>query len=291
MRPVEQTLSFECQGETLLGVLALPSPERVQARADVGVLIVVGGPQYRSGSHRQFVLLARSLASEGYPTLRFDVRGMGDSGGDRRDFEAISDDIGAAIGALVQAQPRVARIVLWGLCDGASAALLYCAERQDVRVQGLCLANPWLRSEATQARTQINHYYRQRLQERAFWLKLFSGKVAVAALRGLWQAVRRTQRGPSGAAPGFQARMCQGWSRSDMPKLLLLSGQDYTAKEFDEYVRLDPAWARAVARSEVERREIPGADHTFSISEHRQQVEAATLRWLDDLRLRCDAAA
>ena len=281
MRPVEQTLSFECQGETLLGVLAIPSPERVQARADVGVLIVVGGPQYRGGSHRQFVLLARRLASEGYPTLRFDVRGMGDSGGDRRDFEAISDDIGAAIDALVQAQPRVARIVLWGLCDGASAALLYCAERQDVRVQGLCLANPWLRSEATQARTQINHYYRQRLQERAFWLKLFSGKVAVAALRGLWQAVRRTRRGPSGAAPGFQARMCQGWARSDRPKLLLLSGQDYTAKEFDEYVRLDPAWARAVARPEVERREIPGADHTFSMREHRQQVEAATLRWLD----------
>ena len=37
MRPVEQTLSFECQGETLLGVLALPSPAQVQTRADVGV--------------------------------------------------------------------------------------------------------------------------------------------------------------------------------------------------------------------------------------------------------------
>ena len=51
-----------------------------------GVLIVTGGPQYRAGSHRQFVLLARFLAARGMAVLRFDYRGMGDSEGAPRDY-------------------------------------------------------------------------------------------------------------------------------------------------------------------------------------------------------------
>ena len=39
------------------------------------MVIVVGGPQYRAGSHRQFTLLARHIAAAGYPVLRFDARG------------------------------------------------------------------------------------------------------------------------------------------------------------------------------------------------------------------------
>ena len=51
---METALTFACQGETLLGVLSEPpSP------TDTCMLIVVGGPQYRAGSHRLFVQLAR----------------------------------------------------------------------------------------------------------------------------------------------------------------------------------------------------------------------------------------
>ena len=42
------------------------------------VLVVVGGPQVRAGSHRHFVQLARHLATHGHAVMRFDVRGMGD---------------------------------------------------------------------------------------------------------------------------------------------------------------------------------------------------------------------
>lgn len=55
----------------------------------LGLLMVVGGPQYRVGSHRQFVLLARDLAAAGIPVFPFDYRGMGDSTGQARDFEGI----------------------------------------------------------------------------------------------------------------------------------------------------------------------------------------------------------
>ena len=47
---------FNCQDSRLLGILHKPEKPGRQ-----GVLIVVGGPQTRVGSHRQFVLLARYL--------------------------------------------------------------------------------------------------------------------------------------------------------------------------------------------------------------------------------------
>ena len=128
-------------------------------RSTCGVLIVVGGPQYRVGSHRQFLLLSRRLAAEGYPVMRFDYRGMGDASGAMRGFEQASADIGAAIEAFQRACPAVQRIVLWGLCDAASLALLYVDATQDDRIAGLAILNPWVRSEASLAQTHIKHYY------------------------------------------------------------------------------------------------------------------------------------
>ena len=73
-----------CGGERMLGILALPA-----VPADIGIVLVVGGPQTRVGSHRQFVLLSRCLAAAGYAVLRFDYRGMGDSSGEQRGFERL----------------------------------------------------------------------------------------------------------------------------------------------------------------------------------------------------------
>ena len=56
---LERALVFECEGEQLVGIVAAPEAARV------GVLVIVGGPQYRAGSHRQYVLLSRRLASAG----------------------------------------------------------------------------------------------------------------------------------------------------------------------------------------------------------------------------------
>ena len=107
----EEAISFACGGDTLVGIVSTSS-----APSNLGVVIIVGGPQYRVGSHRQFVSLARTLAAAGFPALRFDYRGMGDSGGDRRSFEDIEDDIRAAIDTLLASQPGLASVALWGLC-------------------------------------------------------------------------------------------------------------------------------------------------------------------------------
>lgn len=276
----EQAIIFPCVDEQMLGIIALPEPME-----KTGVLIVVGGPQYRAGSHRQFLLLSRALAVAGYPAMRFDYRGMGDSSGDQRCFEAVDDDIAAAIATFRQHCPQLERIVLWGLCDAATASLLYWGRTRDARVGGLVLLNPWVRSEATLARTHIKHYYAQRLLQGEFWHKLLSGNLGIGrALRGFagsWQSAQQTSAAASAdAALPFQQRMRQALEAFPGPSLLVLSGDDYTAKEFLEACQADAQATRALAGVRLTRVDVAGADHTFSSRELRQSVETATLAWL-----------
>ena len=285
MNYVEKAITFTCAGQTLVGILAAPLPAGSVGPAHAtGVVLIVGGPQYRAGSHRQFVLLSRALAAAGNPVLRFDYRGMGDSTGEQRDFLQVTPDIASAIDALQHHVPSVTQVALWGLCDAASAALLYCHDTHDARVRGLCLLNPWVRSEATLARAHVKHYYADRLRQKEFWLKLLSGKVAITATRSLWRnltlALRGSGPGPSSAAQPFQARMAGAWKESDAGLLLLLSGKDYTAKEFLEFAAMDASWTGLLARPGVTRQDLPDADHTFSEEAARTQVEMLTIEWL-----------
>ena len=283
MKYREQAVDFVCEGEQLLGIVC--GPADVTAATDRGVVIVVGGPQYRAGSHRQFVLLARALAARGHHCLRFDYRGMGDGGGPARSFDQVSADIHAAIETLRAHCPAVRRIALWGLCDGASASLLYLqAYGARARADGLCLLNPWVRSEASLAKTQVKHYYAQRLLQKTFWLKLLRGGTGWRAVRefvGKLRTANQRGPGPASARASYQERMSAAWQAFAGPMLLLLSGNDLVAKEFLDHAKAVPAWSGLLDRPGLERHELPTADHTFSTALWRSQAEDLTARWLD----------
>ncbi len=308
---LEEAIVFGCEGEHLVGVLTRPPEPTNGVLADTALLIIVGGPQYRAGSHRQYVQLARAVAAAGATAMRFDTRGMGDSTGAQRTLEEIEYDVAAAVDALVAAAPHIKRVALWGLCGGASAALLHWRQWQDSRVQGMVLVNPWVQSAETLARTRVQHYYLRRLRERSFWAKLFSGRVAGQALTELWANLRmamqagknqsgsvkpdlptqeiasaaHTPLSPEALARDklerpLQLRMAQAWAHFKGPKLLVLSGNDYTAKEFLVTAQTDALWRSNLSAPSVQRLDLAEADHTFSTAQTQQTVEQQTVQWL-----------
>jgi uncharacterized protein len=280
----DHALAFACEGEQLIGVLS--TDVHGSRDASAALLVVVGGPQVKSGSHRQFTTLCRHVAESGVPAMRFDVRGMGDSSGAQRSFEQLDADIAAAIDTLHQRLPALQRVVLWGLCDGASAALLYLNARRDSRVGGLVLLNPWVRSAETLARAQVKHYYWQRLRQASFWRKLLSGGVALKALGELAGNVRAARSGSSvdgadaGASLPFQEHMLRGAEGFTGPVLWVLSGQDYTAKEFVELLASQRRWQAVLQRPTAHRVDLATADHTCSDRADEQAVAGTTARWL-----------
>ena len=239
----DSVLRITCDGQALVGLLSEPASGAMATPApDTGVLLIVGGPQYRVGSHRQFTLLGRALAGAGVPCLRLDYRGMGDAQGDQRDFEQVDADIAAAIDAWQREHPTLKRVVLWGLCDAASAALLYVHRRRDPRVAGLCLANPWVRTATSLARAQVKHYYLDRLRQPAFWRKLLSGRVGLGAVRELLGKLAQSRAPAPATGPShmsntadtrhYTEQMADGLRAFGGPVLLILSGDDVCANEF-----------------------------------------------------------
>lgn len=293
----ERAIVFACRGADLVGIVHDPGRG---ARQDVGVVVVVGGPQYRAGSHRQYVLLARSLAAAGIPVLRFDYRGLGDSDGAYLGFEHLGEDITAAIDVLTAEVAGLREVVLWGLCDAASAILFYAAH--DRRVSGIVLLNPWIRTEATLARTYLKHYYIRRFLDRTFWSKVLAGglnpvEVWRSFARLLSQAFGPREEPAAPAASVSSARstlmpapasdprplperMADALRHYDGKVLLIMSGNDLTAREFDEVFQSSRRWRRLLAARVTTRVDLRECDHTFSRREHREHVIALTRDYL-----------
>ncbi|NNG24221.1 hydrolase 1, exosortase A system-associated [Telluria aromaticivorans] len=282
MRYEDKALVFACDDDGLYGVATVP-----EQPARRGVLVIVGGPQYRAGSHRQFTLLARALAAQGIAAMRFDYRGMGDSSGDMRSFEDVAPDVRSAIDAFFAGVPELEEVVLWGLCDGASAAALYAGS--DARVSGMVLLNPWVRTDEGLARSTLKHYYRERIRSPALWKKIASGRFDVrAAVRSLADILARASRPRpgsgqdqdcSGSGRALPERMHGALSRFGGKVLVVLSSADLTAREFAD-TAATPGWQALMESSRFTRHELAPADHTFSRREWRDQVAAWTADWL-----------
>jgi len=62
--------------------------------------------------------------------------------------------------------------------------------------------------------------------------------------------------------------------------LLILSGEDLTAKEFRDFVRASPQWQQALAQPRVATKELVESNHTFASRAWRDQVFRWTAQWL-----------
>ncbi len=292
----ERALVFLVDGSPVLGILHSPArPPRTGI-----VMFAAGGPQYHVGCCRQLLVWARRFAANGLAVLRFDYRGMGDSGGPYQGFLKIENDLRSAIDRLEEQHPEIENIVLWGGCNAASAIMIYAWK--DPRVTHLITLNPWTHTEATQARAELR-YYLERLRDPAFWKKLFAGKLDVRkAFASLTAALSKLNAKPEAAtqqeAPDesqpppdgdpldsgedgrFVEAMRVGLERFQGEVLLLMSGQSFVGREFDQTVASSRRWRRTVAAARLTRRELPEAGHTFSTHEAQDAAFEAALTWL-----------
>ncbi|MDB5799413.1 MAG: alpha/beta hydrolase family protein [Rhodocyclales bacterium] len=257
---------------TLAATLHLP-----QGSHEVGVVMVVGGHQTRAGSHRQFLRLARRLAAEGHVSLRFDLPGLGDSAGTLLPFDDNGLALRAAIDALIQAVPSIRRVVLWGLCDGATAAALYAVT--DARIAGLVLANPWVRTGQVHAQVLVKSYYRQRLLSPTFWGKLLRGQVGVVRSATEWLSTWRTARSAGNTTDGdLPARLRRALSDFSGSTSIIIAEQDLTGQEFLLVAKhIEPTVSIAI-------HSVEGADHTFSTQAWHQQLEDLSISAIAEIK-------
>lgn len=213
---MRRLLTFSCEGEELGASID-------EGSGDVALLMSTGGSQTRVGSHRMYERLARRLSEKGFTCLRFDRRGVGDSGGDDPGFRGSGTDVAAAAAALLREAPKVRRVYGFGLCDGATALALFGG---GAGVDGLILANPWLvEAEAGDpAAAAVKAHYRQRLTSIDGWKRLLTGGVDY---RKLIKGIRKVAGGDQDSS--LAADVAASLRRSRLPAQLILASADNTA--------------------------------------------------------------
>lgn len=257
----EIPVSFECRGELLQGIM------HTHVAATHGVVIVVGGPQTRHGSHRSFVQLARELVKNRINVLRFDYRGAGDSSGNVQAFTQTAEDIASAVDFFRHQFPNIIHLSLWGLCDAASAIAMYLQQPATVKVQQVTLVNPWVKSTAIEAKTYIKFYYVQRLLSFSFWKKFLSGGVNVKQSASDLAKFQQNARGDS--EQHFVQMMLSGLLNFSGNIDVILSENDLTAQEFSQLIETSSGWKKLKFHSICQ---IKEANHTFASPTWKKQL-------------------
>ncbi len=291
----ETVLTFG-PSHSLVGILAdAPIPNR---RA---VIVLNAGLIHRVGPSRVYVRIARRLAAEGYPTLRIDLGGIGDSGpgDDRLTYEArVLAEARQAMDVLAS-EHGIAEFIFAGHCAGAANSFHVAAA--DPRVTGVLLinleggSNEWADYDREKKQARFyGAYFRDRLRDPASWRKLLSGRAnPVNIVRTLWGSqVRdrlrtllfRSRRTSSAEAAALPPAMAQARGELDSllargVKVLFIHSEGGTGLEFVR-VTLGDHLERAIASGAAQLDILPQSDHTFTVRRSQAQLTETIVTWM-----------
>ena len=270
----------------LFGVISTPQVEAVVStqRPRPAIVLLNAAADHHAGPHRLHVPLARAWAALGFTVLRFDLRGIGDSGpvpagdGSRAYPATAMADVRSALGWLRE-ESGVERCVLVGVCSGAYHALL--AAREGMSVAAAIAVNPPLYFQPGD-KVDVDRSWRdfeiRRVRRALFaprtWKKLARGQVDLRYNARLLASFVMNRVG------GVVFRAV-GARRAAATPALFRAGQTYLI-----FSRGDPGlqFAQTQVAAEIERLSasgalrldvVDGADHTFMA--HRWQQELRTL--------------
>lgn len=239
----------------------------------IAMLIVSGGNEIRAGAHGGMAQLAFRISEQGFPVLRYDRRGIGESSGDNKGFLGSAQEIAAAVKFLRQELPHVKSVIAFGNCDAATALALFGPA---AGIDSYILANPWVIEASIEADTEertmsagaIRSRYWDRIKNPRTIIDLLTGKIDFGKLlKGLKQAARSEENS------GLSLRLRDALSGLGKNTHILLAKRDTTARAFLA------AWNRPDFESV--RRESAITVKTLDSASHSFADEAAK-NWLTE---------
>lgn len=267
-------------GGGLAGILTHASDPR--SRPEPAVLLLNAGLVYRVGPSRLYVRFARRFAGEGFPALRLDLSGIGDSPprSDRMQFDASAPLETSQVMDWMAERLGIRRFLLLGICSGGRAG--FRAALEDHRVAGVALLNP--RSLGPEEHNDLrevagSHHALRVLRQRTRWRRALSGRVDYwTAARNLLAATVRLRRRREAAEQASE--VAGAFSR-------LLERGVHLGLFFSEgepgrtYLRLalGSDYDSLLAHPRVQEHVIPLADHTFTWPSCQDALFEALDRW------------
>lgn len=306
-----EAFDFDSDGNWLSGILHRPTTGRGDT-PELGIIFANAGARGRLGSTFQYPLYAKAFASMGYPCLRFDPHGVGDSEGDI-DIMAMPEFYGSlqtgrfvndTVNAIAEFKKRVGpkKIVLLGICGGAITSLLAAARQPSV--DGLILLSvPVLldaegqdevdRLPSGYARQYLWSAYGKKLLSWKAWKRIFSGKSEFSTIfnygRAALKGLLPQKKGPTETIekhPMFNEHFHESFTSlvKAGTKILLLFGEgdalrwDFQQQYQDLFWQRDPAYG---AQSEIHY--LKGCNHLFTLREWQDHALKLAKPWLGAL--------
>jgi pimeloyl-ACP methyl ester carboxylesterase len=271
--PLKEKAMLFGRTRSLVGVLTEPA-RNAESRGKPGVILLNSGLLHRVGPSRMYVALARALAADGFPVLRFDFSGIGDSES-RRDAlsgdESTLEEARDAMDALTAAR-GVRRFILMGLCSGADNA--FQIARADERVVGAAMIDGYA------YRTLGFHwrYWSERLASGRRWKRL------------LQRVVRRKSHAASSGSNPAEPMYVRAFPAKERViedcRTMIARGVElcflYSAGQYQYYNyrrQFDHAFRRLDYAGRVTVTYFPHANHTFTRRSHLEELVSAVRAW------------
>ena len=171
----------------LFGILSLPLLRDAEHKPTI--LLLNAGSVHRIGPNRNYVYIARQLLSLGFPVLRLDFLGLGDS--IREEFEKENDPYMAEALDNVQhaicfLKDRIGAndVILMGLCSGAYASFQSAVHLEEDVIHEIVPINPltfyWKEGMSLDVAPSNTYFdwnqYQQSMRRKDKWMKVLRGE-------------------------------------------------------------------------------------------------------------------
>ena len=271
------------EDKSLVGVLTDPATDATPRKQ--GVVILNAGVLHRVGPNRMHVLLARSLAAVGFPVLRFDFSGIGDSArrsGNEPFSRTVTREATEALDLLTRSH-GVSEFLVLGICSGADHGLQVA--RQDSRVVGAALIDGY----NLPSLLLLLHFYRGKLLNPRSWVRFLVGRsLTWGLLRTLTVdggAARASLAEAEAVLPSRAEFVSQTLSLAERAKLLLVyTGQ--SPAHYNYRTLLQRKLARSPFSHHVRVKLMNDSDHVFTLGRNQSRLVDLVRTWAEDVEAR-----